>query len=106
MNIKTTILMAGFFTLATTTAQATSSLNEVLSGIDGEYNHLQDDARVNFDLSASGSSQRVLNSVLSGVDGEYDYSNESNSRVNYSIDASQSDDQILNDVLSGIDGEY
>ena len=75
MKTRTTLLLASIFAVAFVTAQPLTS-NEILSAIDGEYNHVEDqmsfdaEERVNFDMSAEDFSIS-LNDVLSGIDGEY-----------------------------------
>jgi hypothetical protein len=104
MNINTLLLTISIAVLGTTMAQATPSLNTILSGIDGEYSQLEDDSRVNFEMLSSDSSDRTLDLVLSGVDAEYDRSN--TTRVNYSMDSAQSNHRLLDEILSAVDGEY
>ena len=75
MKIRTTLLIASLFAVASVTAQPLTS-NEILSAIDGEYNHVEDqirfdaEERVNFSLSEDDSTVS-LNDILSGIDGEY-----------------------------------
>ncbi len=108
MKAKLLTLLASLFLASAASAQSMNPA-EILSAIDGEFDHVADaNSRVNFDMSTldTTGTWHATNAVLSGIDGEYSPLRSDTHRVNYSVDPDDLREHITHDVLSGIDGEY